>query len=249
MTRKVLVFQHVPHEVSGTFDPLLKQVGVRIKYVNFSRQKEVKLNLDSYEGIIILGGPMNVEDSDRYPHLTQEIEWIKKALEKDLFILGICLGAQLLSKALGGEVTKNSVKEIGWYDVALTEAGKKDPFFQYFKNVEKIFQWHGNTFSIPESCVHLAHSKTCRNQAFKYGNRVYGVQFHLEVSRALIERWLDLEFNGEELLKHKNDIDVDLIRNETEKHISELSQLSEKTFSSFIEFVGVQGKKIKLTSR
>lgn len=249
MGRKVLIFQHVPHEILGTFDPLLKSEGIRMKYINFSRQTDVDINLDSYDGLIILGGPMSVNQSDQYPHLEEEIRWIKKALEKDLFVLGICLGAQLLSRALGGKVSKNPVTEIGWYDVELTDGGLKDPLLKHFNSVEKIFQWHGDTFSIPKDCVHLAKSKGCENQAFRYGKKVYGLQFHLEVSRELIERWLNVEANALELARHKDYIDPDLIREETENCVDNLKHLSNKTFSAFLKIVGIERKRFKFSSR
>ena len=98
---KILVFQHVPYEPLGTLDPLLKQAGFRIRYVNFGRMPELRPSLDKYAAIIVLGGPMNADQIDRYPNLAAEVDILKEALEQDMSILGICLGAQLLAKALG----------------------------------------------------------------------------------------------------------------------------------------------------
>src|SRR3982751_2797471 len=113
--RKLLVFQHSAREPLRLLDPLLRQHGFRIRYVNFSRQPELQPDVRRYHGLVVLGGPMNVDEADRYPHLHIEIAAIRQALELDIPILGICLGAQLLAAALGAAVRPHSVREIGWY--------------------------------------------------------------------------------------------------------------------------------------
>jgi GMP synthase (glutamine-hydrolysing) len=125
--KKILVCQHVPYEILGTLNPLFKSQGCRIRYLNFGRHPDAKISLEGYHGLVILGGPMNVDQESRYPHLTHEMELIEQALKKDLPILGICLGAQLIAKVLGAEVRPNSAKEIGWHPVdrsPLRGAGK-----------------------------------------------------------------------------------------------------------------------------
>jgi GMP synthase (glutamine-hydrolysing) len=123
---KILVFQHVPYEPLGTLDPLLKHAGFKIRYVNFGREPESRPTLDGYEAIIILGGPMNSDQIDEYPNLKVEVELIQEAVEKQMAVLGICLGAQLLARALGGAVVRNARREIGWHKVALTRDGEAD---------------------------------------------------------------------------------------------------------------------------
>jgi anthranilate/para-aminobenzoate synthase component II len=109
--KRLLVFQHVAHEILGTLDPLLKRAGFRIRYVNFSRQPDAQPSLDGYDGLIILGGPMSVNDSDRLPHLGTEMHLIEQAMKRDLPLMGICLGAQLIAKALGAAVYPNREKK------------------------------------------------------------------------------------------------------------------------------------------
>ena len=118
--KKLLVFQHVPHEILGTLNPLLKSAGFRIRYVNFGRHPDAQPTLDGYHGLVVLGGPMSVNDSDRLPHLTTEMKLIEEAMKRNLPVLGICLGAQLIAKTLGARVYSNKEKEIGWYDVTTT---------------------------------------------------------------------------------------------------------------------------------
>ena len=235
---KLLVFQHVAFEILGTLNPLFKSYGFRIRYVNFGRYPDAQPSLDGYDGLVVLGGPMSVTDEEHHPHLTTEIRLIEQALERGLPILGICLGAQLIARALGAPVEPNPVKEIGWYDVSLTEAGRRDPLFSHFRPTEPIFQWHGDRFEIPAGAEHLARSPSCDNQAFRHGDRVYGLQFHLEVDEALIERWLSVPIHLEELAELEGKIDPDQIRSQTPQLIRRSKELSDLTFQEFIRLFG-----------
>jgi GMP synthase (glutamine-hydrolysing) len=246
---KLLVFQHVAYEILGTLDPLLRGSGFRIRYVNFGRYPDAQPSLEGYHGLVVLGGPMNVDQVEQYNHLTAEISLIQNAIHRGLPILGICLGAQLVAKSLGAEVRKNREKEIGWYAVSLTKEGKEDPLFAQFQDTEKIFQWHGDTFEIPEGAVHLVTSSTCANQAFRYQSNVYGFQFHLEVDEFLIERWLQVPIHKKEIENLKGKIDPQRIRHETAFYIDRLKQLSRQTFGEFIKLFDIGKKRQTLPSR
>lgn len=232
--RRLLVCQHVPFEILGTLNRLFKSFGFRIKYVNFGRRPDADPGLDGYDGLIVLGGPMSANDSKHFPHLDTEIRLIEAALAREIPILGICLGAQLLARALGASVRAAGEKEIGWYDVSVTDAGREDPLFSRFADTERIFQWHGDTFDIPKGCSHLATSEACSNQAFRFGDRVYGLQFHLEVDRALIERWLTVPVHLAELESLGGQVAAEEIRAETRERIGQLTRLSDRTFEAFI---------------
>jgi GMP synthase (glutamine-hydrolysing) len=231
---KLLVFQHVAWEILGTLDPLLRSYCFRNRYVNFGRQHPARVEIDGYHGLIVLGGPMNADQVDAHPHLDTEVRVIRDAIERDIPVLGICLGAQLIAKALGAKVYPNPVKEIGWYDVSVTDEGRSDPLFEHFDESEKIFQWHGDTFDLPDQAVHLASSPSCRNQAFRFGERVYGLQFHLEVDAPLVHRWLGVPDHRLEIESLGGDICPDRIRAETARHVDRSMQLSSRLFSSFI---------------
>jgi len=247
--KKVLVFQHVPFEILGTLDPLLRADGYRVRYVNFSREPEVEPEVEKYQGLIILGGPMNVDMTDAYPHLDTEVRLIRRAIAQDIPILGICLGAQLIAKALGAPVTKNPEKEIGWYDISLTRAGKTDPLMGHLEDTRRIFEWHGDTFALPDGAVHLATGQTCANQAFRYGENVYGFQFHMEVDAALIERWLTTPVYQAEIEQTQGLINPDVIRQETEAHIESLQLLSAQVFGEFLNIMGRGRRLTRLDSR
>ena len=246
---KILVCQHVPHQILGTLDPLLKDEGFRIRYANFGRFPNLEPKLTGYNGLVLLGGPMNVDETHKHPHLDYEIKLIEEALKKDIPILGICLGAQLIAKALGAPVSKNHEKEIGWHDVNFTKDAKIDPLFQSFEPCEKLFQWHGYAFETPKSATHLAQSALCPNQAFRYKTKVYGLQFHLEVNKALINRWLTTPLHREELKQLKHRPDPEQILEETDVCLGRLYTISEKAFGEFIKLFGNKKKRDLLASR
>lgn len=232
---KVLVCQHVGYEILGTLNPLLKKNRIRIRYVNFYRDHHATPTLNGYDGLILLGGPMNVDETSRYPFLAYELKLIREAIALDIPVLGICLGAQLIAKALGAAVMKNPVEEIGWYDVQVTEGGKSDPVFQHFSATEKILQWHGDAFSLPPGCVHLASSSDCAHQAIRYGTKVYGFQFHLEADEAMLHRWIRLGKERGEFSKLRRTVNPDHIEADTSQYIERTLVLGKKTFGEFLK--------------
>ncbi len=146
---------------------------------------------DRIDILAVMGGLMNVYQYRYYPWLKEEKVFIEKAINKNIKVIGICLGAQLIADVLGGRVTQNSNVEIGWHDVTLTDAGADSVFLRDFPKTFTAFHWHGDTFEIPPGATHLATSKACANQAFEYGNNVIGLQFHFEYSQESIEKMLD----------------------------------------------------------
>lgn len=240
---KVLVFQHVAWEILGTLDPLLRSYGGRIRYANFGRSPDACPSLDGYRGLIVLGGPMNVDEVARHPHLATELRLIGEAIERGLPVLGVCLGAQLIARALGARVGRAPEKEIGWTDVALTEEGTRDPLFRHFGATERLFQWHGCTFDLPDGAVHLARSRACANQAFRFGDRTYGLQFHLEVDQPLIERWLCVPEHRDELASCNGVAQPDVIRAETRTRIAAMRDLADLTFTRFAELMGARRRR------
>ncbi len=244
---KILVFQHVPYEPLGTLDPLLKQAGFRIRYVNFGRNPGEHPSLDGYAALIILGGPMNADNTIEFPHLTTEVALIKEALQRDMSILGICLGAQLLAKALGGNVLADAGREIGWHSVDVTDAGQNDPVLSTFGKRKEVFQWHDDVIELPAGTDHLARSENCPVQAFRHGEHAYGFQFHLEVDAALIERWLNVPQHQSELADGR--VDPEQIRGRIDASIEPLISLSNSTFGRWVERFEIQPRKQHLPSR
>jgi GMP synthase (glutamine-hydrolysing) len=236
--RKLLVFQHAAAEPLGVLDPMLRRWGFRIRYVNFAREPAVQLDLERYNGLVVLGGPMNVDQAAAYPHLLTEIAAIRAALKLEVPVLGICLGAQLLAAALGAIVRPNRVREIGWYRLQPAAEARSDRLFRHFDAGQHVFQWHAYTFDLPAGAVHLASTPTCPNQAFRFGDRAYGLQFHLEADEHLIQRWLHVpEYRAE--AEHAGPAHhFEHILRDTHAHASHAQTLSERVFGEFIELLG-----------
>jgi GMP synthase (glutamine-hydrolysing) len=188
------VFRHVEIEGLGTLATLMERKEIPYRYVDLFRGELVPDHLDGIGGLIVMGGPMNVDEEERFPFLREETRFLRQALAQEIPILGICLGSQLIAKAAGARVYKGSQKEIGWKPLTFTEAGTVDPLFEGFAGGCMAFHWHGDTFDLPDGAVHLCRSDLYRHQAFRIGTRVYAFQFHLEVDRPMIREWLsDLE--------------------------------------------------------
>lgn len=183
-----------------------------------------------YDFIVILGGPMNVYEEQAYPFLVDEGILLRDALKHEIPVLGICLGAQLLAKALGARVEKNKVKEIGHYSLELSRAGRQNAFFRGVPSVFTAFQWHGDTFQIPQGASLLASSSTCLNQAFSF-NDALGLQFHVEVDKQMAGDWV--AGYSSEIEKEK--IDSGKMLAEFEKLEGDYTRLSETIFSNFFK--------------
>lgn len=196
----VIVFRHVPHEGLGTIASVLSRYGFSPRTVDIARGRPALPPVKSLAGLIVMGGPMGVYEQDRFPFLKRELDYIRKAIAADKPVLGICLGSQLIARALGARVYPNGKKEIGWYRVHLTAEGQKDPLMNGAEaprakapraKAPWVFQWHGDTFDLPQGARRLASSPLCQNQAFRFGQNVYGLQYHLEVDGPMILDWLN----------------------------------------------------------
>ncbi|MBK8066358.1 MAG: gamma-glutamyl-gamma-aminobutyrate hydrolase family protein [Rhodanobacteraceae bacterium] len=246
---RLLVFQHVAAEPLGTLDPLIRARGHRIRFVNFERDPDAQPEVERYRGLVVLGGPMNVEDRQHRAHLLTELRAIERALRLGRPVFGICLGAQLLAHVLGAPVRRHVQPEIGWYQLHSTDLGRSDPVFSPLGEAHPVFQWHSYTFDLPSGAQQLARTQSCEQQAFRYGESAYGVQFHPEVDQALIERWLanaaycrELECAG---LPH----DVATIREHTAAHAESLRARAEPLFNRFLDLVGRPAGRTVLPSR
>jgi len=234
--RKLLVLQHVASEPLGHLDPLLRDCGFRIRYVNFGRDPRAEPDIRRYDGLVVLGGPMNVDQADRHPHLRTEMQVIRDAVLSDRPVLGICLGAQLLAEAMGGKVHPNPVPEIGWYRLHTHPEAHADPLFRHFDHgvPQYIFQWHAYTFAPPPDAVPLAWTRSCRNQAYRLGDRAWGLQFHLEADEPLITRWLDTPSGRSEIETHWDARRIARIRAATRRHLPKARPLADRVFGEFI---------------
>ena len=252
---KVLVFQHVPYEPLGLLDPMLKAHRHRIRYVNFGRPDAQIPELDDYDALIVLGGPQNIGEEAKYPHLEQEKRAISEALDMGIPILGICLGAQLLANTLGADVYPAPAKEIGWCDVELTSEGQDDPLVGHFNHREEVFQWHSYTFDLPSGATRLLTGDVCQNQAFRYGDNAYGFQCHLEVCDGLQERWLSVPQHLDDLKSLVNETANDPlavaehIRRNSEKTALRSRHIANEMFEAFLGLLPKVKRQYRLLSK
>lgn len=247
--KRVMVLQHESYEALGTMGPILKERGKRVRFINFERTPDAEPTLERYDAVILLGGYMGVYDTEDYTHLKFELKLIEEALKRELPILGICLGSQILASVLGATVRPHTEREMGWYDLELTEAGATDPVISHFRKTEKVFQSHGDVFEIPKSAEHLACSKICSGQAFRYGKCAYGLQFHLEVTRAIIEDWLEMPENTDIFSTSGGKFVPDAIRGDTDRYLDRSMELSSEAFRKFLLTGGSKDRPIRLGSR
>jgi GMP synthase-like glutamine amidotransferase len=187
--------QHVPFENPGS---ILTWAAANDFEVNKTLmfQDENLPDHEDYDWLVVMGGPMNIYDYKNYPWLSREKSFIKTAIDSGKLVIGLCLGGQLIADVIGGEVTKNSHLEIGWFPIRFNNGTKLSTLLSFLPDEPTVFHWHGDTFSkLPEEALCIAKSDACDNQAFIYKERVFGFQFHLETTETIIN---DLVVNCEE---------------------------------------------------
>jgi GMP synthase-like glutamine amidotransferase len=173
-------FQHVPFEGLGSISAWLDAARASLTFTRFHEDAAIP-RLEDIDLLIVLGGPMSVNDASILPWLRQEREFIRAAIEAGKAVLGVCLGAQLIASALGARVYPNTAKEIGWFPVTSVSNPEGASVFAFPPRMT-VFHWHGETFDLPPGAALLARSEACKHQAFQVGRRVIGLQFHLETT-------------------------------------------------------------------
>jgi len=219
----ILILKNVATEGPGTIEDFLVHNNMHYTIIDLARH-EVE-SAAGYHTLIMLGGPMSVNEEHEYPYLTQEMKLAEQFMKEGKKVLGFCLGAQLMAKALGAKVYPGTEKEIGWYDIELRDAGMHDQRMAHLapeKKSCKVFQWHGETFDIPQGAERLAMSALYPNQAFRYGNKAYAFQFHIEVSKQMIFDWLANE-----------PVDMTKIEMETEAYYEDYAARAQNFYKTF----------------
>ncbi|MFB5631005.1 MAG: type 1 glutamine amidotransferase [Nitrosopumilaceae archaeon] len=204
----VLILQNSKIEGPGVLGNLLETDGFTLKTIY---TKQEKIPSDHFSLLVVLGSTESANEPSSY--LVEEQKLIKKTVEKNIPVLGICLGSQLIAKTFGGKVFPGSKKEIGFYDDV--ELDDRAEFFSGIKTPMTVFHWHGDTFTLPENAIRLAHSKNYENQAFQIQSAI-GLQFHLEVDETIVNLWLD---KSQEYIKKLSYIDSDNIRQNIDEKI------------------------------
>lgn len=239
----VLFIKHIDIEGPGTIADFLDDNKLLYTVIDVSSGDKLPKLKKDFRAVICLGGPMNVYEEEKYRFLKEEDIFLRRVVEDEVPFLGICLGAQLIAKATGARVKKNPEKEIGWYKIVLNDHGLKDDLFKDFPEVFNVFQWHGDTFGIPSGGKRLAFSECCQNQALKYGSNIYGIQFHVEVTKTMIAQWADA---------YKGELDsLKGIVSDKQKMLEDYDKLSkiymkqaEQFYVNFFTIAGLLKKKI-----
>ncbi|MBV9228319.1 MAG: type 1 glutamine amidotransferase [Chloroflexi bacterium] len=186
--KRVLILQHEWDNPSGLVGEILQEYHIASDTIHV-RNAPIPESI-AYDAIVAFGGSQHVYEEDKYPYFTQEKTIIRQAVEQDIPYLGICLGGQLLAGALNSPVRQHSMTELGFFTVHMTEAGKADPLYAGLPGYQTVFHWHADTFDIPAGAILLATNENTENQAFRYGPRAYGLQYHIEVTPEMLDTWL-----------------------------------------------------------
>ena len=195
----ILYVQHVEEETPGLLKDLFDEKGFEGRVLRPYNGDMWPTGFGDVEALVVMGGPMNVYDYEKYPFLVEEKIFIKKAVEQGIPFIGVCLGAQLLSASLGGIVIRSPEKEVGFYTVRKTAAGERDKLFKGVEDEFPVFQWHEDTFTLPPGSELLVRSGNGINQGFRI-KKAYGLQFHVEATGEMVSRWMKEHFGeGQEL--------------------------------------------------
>lgn len=265
---RVVILQHVPHEGPGRIVPVFSDFGIRVDIRHLYKGDEVPPDCEEIKALVVLGGPMGVADigNEKYPFLAKEVELLKRAVQIDRAVLGICLGAQLLAHAAGAKVHPNTkpgatpeappipVPEFGWLPVSFPFPGGAEPMVMGMHDGMNVFHWHYDTFELPKlptpagapappapqpptGNALLSSSRACKNQAFRFKNRLFGFQWHMELTPSDIEAILSA--GKDDVLKVLGSDGEAKVRNDTETNYREYSRLGDKLLRNFVQFLKI----------
>jgi GMP synthase (glutamine-hydrolysing) len=229
--RSAVALRHVAFEDLGLLAPIMDRHGWDVSFCEAAVDDLAHRSIKDADLIIVLGGPIGVYETDAYPFLNDEIALLEYRLSRDLPTLGICLGSQLMAKALGSRVFKGPVKEIGWGTVALTTEGASSCLSALHDEEAVVLHWHGDSFDLPPGATRLASNPNYENQAFAYGRNALALQFHLEADPRQLEEW----YVGHAVELAAAGVSVMDLRADTLKHKNGLAPRAERVFSQWLQ--------------
>ena len=239
MNKLVNVIRHLAFEDLASFASVLEANGYQVNYVDAADYSLAPDDLSQFDALsddllIVLGGPISVNDAGMFPFIDIEVELLRRRIAADKPTLGICLGAQLIARALGAKVYPGKEKEIGWYDISLTAAGAQSALRYLDARHCSMLHWHGETFDLPSGAALLASSERYPHQAFSYGKNILALQFHPEITQRAMEKWF-IGHIGE--IVQTEGVSVQQLRQDTQKYADQLEVQGELFFNSWLNEV------------
>ena len=230
---KVLVVQHASPETLGTIADALNPERISVEYIRTFLGDAVPKGIEEADGLIVMGGPMGLRDQEKYPFLREEMLLIEKALNAGKPVLGICLGSQLLASVLGARIHIGKKREIGWLPVRLSPEGQQDPLWTGATPSFTAFHWHGDIFDLPAGAVSLASSELTPHQAFRHGEKSYGLLFHLEMTENMIREMI--RTFSDDLLEQN--LDSGWLIEKAGEHLPPLEEIGNRVFSRWADLL------------
>jgi GMP synthase (glutamine-hydrolysing) len=228
--RSAVALRHLAFEDLGLLAPVMEREGWDVSFCEAAVEDLKHPSIRGADLVVVLGGPIGVYQTDDYPFLTAEIALIEYRLSRNLPTLGICLGSQLMAKALGSRVYKGPVKEIGWGKVELTKEGISSCLGDLQDKDAVVLHWHGDSFDLPAGAVRLASNENYENQAFAYGDNALALQFHLETDPRQLEEW----YVGHTVELAAEKISIAELRAATRRHSEDLAKRADRVFSNWL---------------
>jgi GMP synthase-like glutamine amidotransferase len=232
--KPVLCVRNDRDDTLGIAVPALGEHGVPVIRVDAFEAEPRWPAFEEMSGLIVFGGEMNVDEIERYPYLLTQRELMRRAVDAGLPVLGICLGAQMLARALDARVYRAAVRELGFKPIRITDAGQADPLLAAFHTSDRVFQWHEDTFDLPAGAELLAAGDDVRVQAFRMGRNAWGVQFHFEVDAEGVDAWLRV---AEPSLERVWKRSAEEVREELRLYLDAQQQRSRPLFKAFARLV------------
>ncbi|RLL50022.1 type 1 glutamine amidotransferase [Mariprofundus sp. EBB-1] len=227
-----LIIEHLIIEPAAIIADVIRQHGHHCTTIALEQAAPLPSNASDYDGIIVMGGPQSANDHDTL--MQDELSWVKTTLNANIPMLGICLGAQIMAKAVGADITPSPVRELGWFPIYPCQESANDALFNTMTDGFMVFQWHGETFSFTESMTQVATHPQVPAQAFRLNRAQYGLQFHVEVDESIIEQWIAY---GESERRHLGETGIKHLHQQTQCHLTQMQRFCRQMVDAWLTLI------------